>query len=57
MILIGAFLEKTKILGLESIMESLKKVLSPEKHHLLEVNQKALMKGTVLIQQQLGFTG
>jgi 2-oxoglutarate ferredoxin oxidoreductase subunit gamma len=57
MILIGAFLEKTKILGMESIMESLQKVLALEKHHLLEVNHKALLKGTVLIQQQVGFTG
>jgi hypothetical protein len=38
-------------------MESLKKVLSPEKHHLLEVNHKALLKGTVLVQKQVGFTG
>lgn len=57
MILIGAFLEKTKILGMESIIESLKKVLSPEKHHLLEVNHQALMQGTVLVQKQVGFAG
>jgi 2-oxoglutarate ferredoxin oxidoreductase subunit gamma len=56
MILIGAFLEKTQILGMESIMESLKKVLSPEKHHLLEINHKALMKGTVLIEETVGLS-
>lgn len=57
MILVGAFLEKTKILGMESIMEALKKVLGPSKHHLLEVNNQALMKGNVLVQEKLGFTG
>jgi 2-oxoglutarate ferredoxin oxidoreductase subunit gamma len=54
MILLGAFLEKSKILGMESIMESLKKVLSPEKHHLLEINRKALTKGTVCLHDQIG---
>jgi 2-oxoglutarate ferredoxin oxidoreductase subunit gamma len=50
MILLGAFLEKTQILGMEAIMESLKKVLSEDKHHLLEINRQALLKGTTLIQ-------
>lgn len=53
MILIGAFIEKTKILGMESIMESLKKVLSPEKHYLLEINETALLKGSHLVQEQI----
>ncbi|HLO12502.1 MAG TPA: 2-oxoacid:acceptor oxidoreductase family protein, partial [Pseudoneobacillus sp.] len=57
MILLGAFIEKTKILGMESIMEALKKVLGPSKHHLLELNHKALLRGTTLVQQQIGFTG
>jgi hypothetical protein len=35
----------------------LKKVLGPSKHHLLEVNNQALMKGNVLVQEKLGFTG
>ncbi|MHC0036876.1 2-oxoacid:acceptor oxidoreductase family protein [Pseudoneobacillus sp. C159] len=52
MILLGAFLEKTQILGMEAIMESLKKVLSEDKHHLLEINRQALLKGTTIIQTQ-----
>jgi 2-oxoglutarate ferredoxin oxidoreductase subunit gamma len=50
MILLGAFLEKTQILGMEAIMESIKKVLSKDKHHLLEINRQALLKGMSLNQ-------
>jgi 2-oxoglutarate ferredoxin oxidoreductase subunit gamma len=45
MILLGAFIELTKVVSSESIIESLKKVLSDEKHHLIEVNKHALNKG------------
>ncbi|TDL66369.1 2-oxoacid:ferredoxin oxidoreductase subunit gamma [Rhodococcus qingshengii] len=45
MILLGAFIELTKVVSSESIIESLKKVLSKEKHHLIEVNKQALNKG------------
>ena len=48
MILLGAFLEMTKIVSADSVIESLKKVLSEEKHHLLEINKLALMKGASL---------
>ncbi|WP_442598981.1 2-oxoacid:acceptor oxidoreductase family protein [Neobacillus sp. D3-1R] len=52
MILLGAYLEKTQILGLDSIKEALKKVLSPEKHHLLSINNQAIVKGMTLVQEQ-----
>ncbi|MGV2940590.1 2-oxoacid:acceptor oxidoreductase family protein [Mesobacillus sp. LC4] len=45
MILLGAFLEETGILSDDSILEALKKVLSPEKHFLLEINRQALELG------------
>ncbi len=48
MILLGAFLELTKIVSTESVIESLKKVLSENKHHLIEVNKLALEKGAAL---------
>ena len=48
MILLGAFLEETGILTDESILEALKKVLSPEKHSLLEINRQALELGRSL---------
>ncbi|WP_040204347.1 2-oxoacid:acceptor oxidoreductase family protein [Neobacillus jeddahensis] len=49
MILLGAFLEYRKIVSIESIVESLKKVLSPDKHHLIDVNKQALKKGASLV--------
>ncbi|NWQ44107.1 2-oxoacid:acceptor oxidoreductase family protein [Bacillus sp. EB106-08-02-XG196] len=45
MILLGAFIELTKVVSSESIIQSLKKVLSEEKYHLIEVNRQALNKG------------
>jgi 2-oxoglutarate ferredoxin oxidoreductase subunit gamma len=49
MILLGAFLEHTKIVSTESIIESLKKVLGPNKHHLIDINKQALAKGASLV--------
>ncbi|MCM3690356.1 2-oxoacid:acceptor oxidoreductase family protein [Neobacillus niacini] len=50
MILLGAFIELTKVVSCDSIIESLKKVLSEEKHHLIEVNKQALNKGLSLVK-------
>lgn len=49
MILLGAFLEHTKIVSTESIIESLKKVLGSNKHHLIDINKQALAKGATLV--------
>jgi 2-oxoglutarate ferredoxin oxidoreductase subunit gamma len=49
MILLGAFIERTKVVTSDSIIESLKKVLSKEKHHLIEVNKQALNKGSAMV--------
>jgi 2-oxoglutarate ferredoxin oxidoreductase subunit gamma len=49
MILLGAFLEQTKIVSTDAVIESLKKVLSEDKHHLIEVNKQALKKGASLV--------
>jgi len=48
MILLGAYLENCRIVQEESILESLKKVLSKDKHHLLELNKQALRKGAMM---------
>ncbi|MEH6991095.1 2-oxoacid:acceptor oxidoreductase family protein [Neobacillus drentensis] len=53
MILLGAFIELTKVVSSESIIESLKKVLSEEKHHLIEVNKQALNKGLSSVTKSL----
>jgi 2-oxoglutarate ferredoxin oxidoreductase subunit gamma len=52
MILLGAFIELTKVVSSDSIIESLKKVLSEEKHHLIEVNKQALNKGAMLVLKE-----
>ncbi|KGM45478.1 2-oxoacid:acceptor oxidoreductase family protein [Neobacillus niacini] len=49
MILLGAYLGFTKVVTCDSIIESLKKVLPEEKHHLIEVNKQALNKGASMI--------
>lgn len=49
MILLGTFLELSKIVTEAAILESLKKVLGEEKLHLIEVNQLALKKGAALV--------
>jgi 2-oxoglutarate ferredoxin oxidoreductase subunit gamma len=42
------FLESTKIVSAESVIESLQKVLSEDKHLLLETNKQALQKDASL---------
>ncbi|MDR7076756.1 2-oxoglutarate ferredoxin oxidoreductase subunit gamma [Neobacillus niacini] len=51
MILLGAFIELTKVVTSDSIIESLKKVLSEEKHHLIEFNKQALAKGASMVSR------
>ncbi|MBO0961587.1 2-oxoacid:acceptor oxidoreductase family protein [Neobacillus sp. MM2021_6] len=50
MILLGAFLERSKLVSNDSIIDSLKKVLSPDKYHLIEINKLALEKGASLVK-------
>ena len=45
MVALGAFCKKTGIIKLETLKESLKKVLSARRQNLVEINQKALEKG------------
>ncbi len=45
MVLLGAYLEITKIIEIESALEAFKKVYGPSKEHLLPLNQKALEMG------------
>ncbi len=51
MILLGALLEMTDMVQIDSILESLKKVLDEKKHHLLEINRQALEKGYALSKE------
>ncbi|MDK2901620.1 Pyruvate synthase subunit PorC [Koleobacter methoxysyntrophicus] len=50
MVALGAFIGKTKAVNIESVIESLKKVLSPEKSDLIALNKQALEKGKTLVE-------
>jgi 2-oxoglutarate ferredoxin oxidoreductase subunit gamma len=45
MVMLGAFLRKTGVVALGSVLDALKAVLPPRRHSLLSVNEKALQCG------------
>ncbi|NPV78985.1 MAG: 2-oxoacid:acceptor oxidoreductase family protein [Firmicutes bacterium] len=45
MVLLGAYLAKTGVVSMQSIEDSLGKVLSSRRHHLIPLNKKALQQG------------
>ncbi len=51
MIVLGALLARTRVVGLATVMEALKKVLPERYHHLLPVNEQALRRGMELAEQ------
>jgi 2-oxoglutarate ferredoxin oxidoreductase subunit gamma len=48
MIMLGALIEKTRVLKVETIMQGLKKVLPERYHHLLPLNEIAIHRGMEL---------
>jgi 2-oxoglutarate ferredoxin oxidoreductase subunit gamma len=48
MIVLGAFIEQTRVVEIGSVMAALKKVLPERYHHLLPLNEQALRRGTEL---------
>jgi len=49
MVMLGALLEVQPLVKFESVMKSLGKMLSPEKHKFLQLNTKALEAGRKLV--------
>ena len=45
MIVLGAFIGRTQVVRIESIMAALRKVLPERYHHLLPLNEQALKRG------------
>ncbi|MGV8146719.1 MAG: 2-oxoacid:acceptor oxidoreductase family protein [Alkaliphilus sp.] len=45
MVMLGAYIELTKIVSQDSIVEAMKKVFGPSKQHLVELNKDALKRG------------
>lgn len=50
MIILGAYLKKKKIITISNVVKSLPKILGEKKKGLLEVNEKALEKGSELVK-------
>ncbi|MDA8147138.1 MAG: 2-oxoacid:acceptor oxidoreductase family protein [Thermaerobacter sp.] len=48
MIILGGFLAATRAVSSESVLESLRRVLPPRRHHLLDLNRQALERGESL---------
>ncbi len=53
MIIVGAFLAKRPIVKIENILVALKKVLPERHHHLIPLNEEALMLGQRLIKEKV----
>jgi len=51
MIVLGALLERTKVVEIESVLRALKKVLPERYHHLLPLNEQALRRGIELASE------
>ena len=52
MIILGAFIELTKIVAFDSILSALRKVFGLTKEHLIPLNQEALEKGAAVVREQ-----
>lgn len=50
-IILGSLIEMTGVVSLDSVIESLRKVLPPRRHNLIEINRQALEKGMELVQK------
>ncbi|MDI3310669.1 MAG: 2-oxoacid:acceptor oxidoreductase family protein [Thermoanaerobacterium sp.] len=50
MVILGALVRATNITKFESVLKALVEVLGPSKEHLVSINEKALKKGSELIE-------
>jgi len=53
MIMLGAYIQVTGVVELETVKKALKKVLPERHHHLLPQNEKAIMRGMELAKQAM----
>lgn len=53
MVMLGAYLELTKVVKTESVVEAFKKVFGESKSHLIPINQEALVKGAEAIKAKV----
>ncbi|WP_026476492.1 2-oxoacid:acceptor oxidoreductase family protein [Alkaliphilus transvaalensis] len=50
MVMLGAYLELTKVVSVDSVIEALKKVFGPDKQHLVPLNKEALDRGAAAVK-------
>ncbi|SDL31177.1 2-oxoacid:acceptor oxidoreductase family protein [Natronincola ferrireducens] len=50
MVMLGAYLELTKIVDVNSVVEAFKKVYGSDKEHLIPLNQEALERGAAAVR-------
>lgn len=50
MIMLGAYLELTKVVSVDSVMTALKKIFGESKAHLMKINEDALAKGAQAVK-------
>jgi len=56
MVMLGAFLEATKVVSIDSILQGFTKVFGERKANLIPINKEALEKGAEAIREQIGVT-
>ncbi len=56
MVMLGAYLEATKIVSIDSVLQGFTKVFGERKAHLIPINKEALEKGAEAIREQIGVT-
>ena len=49
-VMLGAYLELTKVVSVDSVIEALKKVFGPDKQHLVPLNKEALDRGAAAVK-------
>lgn len=50
MVMLGAYLELTKVVKVETVIEALRKVFGPSKEHLIPLNETALQRGAETVK-------
>ncbi|RKD21386.1 2-oxoglutarate ferredoxin oxidoreductase subunit gamma [Caminicella sporogenes DSM 14501] len=50
MVMLGAYIQLTKIVKPESIIQALRKVFGPSKEHLIPLNEEALKRGAEMVK-------
>ncbi len=51
MLVLGAFIERTRVVEIEAVHQALRKVLPERYHHLLPINEQAIRRGRELALQ------